>query len=373
MARETTILMTAVLALVSFGALMVYSAAALDPNAHTVLTRQPIYIAIGFVGMIIASRFDYRHFKDPVLFRGLIAITLTLLVLVLVPGIGTNVDGGQRWLRLGPLGFQPSEVAKFVLIVWLAVKLTDNRERLHTFFRGFMPPMLIAGLFTGLVLAERDLGVPIVMMASVFVMIFVAGTRWQYLVMCVAPCLALGTILVALAPHRVARVMAFLNPYDHRESAGWHLIQSFSAFAQGGIWGRGPGASEQKLGYLPAAHTDFIFAVVGEEYGLAGTTALVLVFAVFLWMAFRIAINARDHFGSILATGIAASIGVQTVLIMCVTTGLLPTKGLPLPFISYGGTALIVMMGMTGVLANIGAQAVAPQQQRKLVPAAVSM
>lgn len=370
MARETTILLTSVVALVAFGALMVFSASALNPDAHDVLTRHPIYLGIGIVVMFIASRFDYRHFKDPVLFRLLAGATLLLLVLVLVPGVGKNVDGGQRWLRLGPLGFQPSEVAKFVLIVWLAVKLTDNRDHLRTFFRGFVPPMFIAGVFTALVLAERDLGVPIVMMSAVFLMIFVAGTRWQYLVICVMPCLALGSVLVALAPHRVARVLAFLNPYDHRESAGWHLIQSFSAFAQGGIWGRGPGASEQKLGYLPAAHTDFIFAVVGEEYGLAGSVALVLLFALFLWMAFRIAVHARDTFGSLLATGIAASIGMQTVLIMCVTTGLLPTKGLPLPFISYGGTALIVMMGMAGVLANIGAQAIPPQPERRFVPAA---
>lgn len=369
MVRETTILLTAVVALVAFGTLMVYSAAALNPDAVTELTRQPVYMALGFIAMFIASRFDYRHFKDPILYRGLVFISLTFLVLVLIPGIGTNVDGGQRWLRLGPAGFQPSEIAKFVLIVWLAVKLTDSRDYMNTFFRGFLPSILIAGLFTALVLAERDLGVPIVMMSAVFVMLFVAGTRWQYLVICVMPCLAGASMLVALAPHRVARVLAFLDPYEHRDSAGWHLIQSFSAFAQGSIWGRGPGASEQKLGYLPAAHTDFIFAVVGEEFGLAGTLTLVMVFALLLWMGFRIAFNARDRFGSLLATGIVVSIGVQTVFIMCVTTGLLPTKGLPLPFISYGGTALIVMMGMAGVLANIGSQAIAPARVRKLVAA----
>ena len=369
MVRETTILLTAVVALVLFGTLMVYSAAALNPDAVTELQRQPVYMGLGFIALIIASRFDYRHFKDPILYRGLVLFALLLLVLVLIPGVGRNVDGGQRWLRLGPVGFQPSELAKFVLIVWLAVKLTDNRDHMQTFFRGFLPPMVIAGIFTALVLAERDLGVPIVMMSATFIMLFVAGTRMQYLIMCVMPCLAFGSILVALAPHRVARVLAFLNPYEHRESAGWHLIQSFSAFAQGGVFGRGPGAGEQKLGYLPAAHTDFIFAVVGEEYGLAGTLSLVALFGLFFWMAFRIALNARDRFGSLLATGIVASIGMQTVFIMCVTTGLLPTKGLPLPFISYGGTALIVMMGMVGGLANIGSQATAPEPVRKLVPA----
>lgn len=370
MARETTILLTTVLALALFGTLMVYSASALDPKKVIELSRQPYYLAFGLITMVIASRFDYRHFKDPILFRLMIVVIIGLLIAVLL--VGRNVDGGQRWLRFGGIGFQPSELAKFVLIVWLAVKLTDCRNYMDTFFRGFVPPLFIAGLLTALVLAQRDLGVPIVMLASTFFMLYVGGTRWQYLVMSIMPSLALGSILVALAPHRVARVFAFLDPYAHRDSAGWHLIQSFSAFAQGGIWGRGPGASEQKLGYLPAAHTDFIFAVIGEEFGLAGTISVVLLFALFLWMGFRIAMNARDRFGSLLATGIVSCIGMQTVFILFVNTGMLPTKGLPLPFISYGGTALIVMLGMVGVLANIGSQAQAPEPTRKLVPAAAA-
>lgn len=370
MTKETVILLVSVLGLALFGSLMVYSASALSPRDAAVIDRQPYYLAIGVIAMIIASRFDYRHFKDPVLFRSMVLVGILLLVAVLF--VGRNVDGGQRWLRYGSVGFQPSELAKFVLIVWLAVKLTDARDHMQTFFRGFVPPLVIAGFITGLVLAQRDLGVPIVMLASTFFMLYVAGTRWQYLVMSVMPCLAIGSILVALAPHRVARVFAFLDPYAHRDSAGWHLIQAFSAYAQGGVWGRGPGASEQKLGYLPAAHTDFIFAVIGEEFGLAGTISVVMVFALFLWMGFRIAFNARDRFGSMLAIGMTTSIGMQTVFILFVNTGMLPTKGLPLPFISYGGTALIVMMGMAGVLANIGSQAQAPAPAAKLVPAAAS-
>ncbi|MBI1317773.1 MAG: hypothetical protein GC168_02345 [Candidatus Hydrogenedens sp.] len=370
MVREVNVLLVAASALVAFGGLMVYSASYLNPEFETVGLRNLVYIVLGFCTMYAGLRFDYRRFKDPLVFRLLVLGAFALLIIVLIPGVGTRVDGGQRWLRVMGFGFQPSEVAKFALIVLLAVKLTDNGALIRSFFRGYAPPIIIAGIFVALVLLERDLGVPVVMLSTAFIMLFVAGARWQHLVATVAPAIALGSVAVALAPHRMARMLAFVDPYGNRETAGWHLIQSFSAFAQGGVLGRGPGAGEQKLGYLPAAHTDFIFAVIGEEYGLAGTFATVAVYALFFYMAFRIASNARDRFGGLLATGIAFAIGVQTVFIMGVTTGLLPTKGLPMPFISYGGTALIVMMGMTGVLGNIGMQAPAADSERRLVAGA---
>jgi cell division protein FtsW len=369
MVREVNILLVAVSVLAAFGGLMVYSASSLNPTLEGVGLRNLVYIAIGFAAMYCALRFDYRRFKDPMVFRLLVLGALALLVIVLIPGVGTKVDGGQRWLRIMGFGFQPSEVAKFALIVLLAVKLTDNAQHIRSFLRGYFPPLIIAGVFVALVLLERDLGVPVVMCSTAFVMLFVAGARWQHLVMTLAPAVALASVAVAVAPHRMARMLAFVDPYGHRETAGWHLIQSFSAFAQGGVLGRGPGAGEQRLGYLPAAHTDFIFAVIGEEFGLLGTFATVAVFSLLLFMAFRIAANAQDRFGGLVATGIAFTIGVQAVFIMGVTTGLLPTKGLPLPFVSYGGTALIVMMGMAGVLGNIGMQAPALDARPRLIPA----
>ena len=361
MPRETTMVFSVVMALVLLGILMVFSTSELSPVTGSLLDRQLRFVLIGFAAMLFASRFNYHHFADKLVYRSMFFFTLLLLVLVLIPGVGTKVDGAQRWL----FGFQPSELAKFTLVTLLAVKLTSNREHVKKLFRGFLPPMLTASFFAGLVLLERDLGVPVVMMGVAAIMACVAGVRWIYLGASVVPLAGAVTSLIIFWPHRAVRILAFLRPWDHREDAGWQLIQSMSAFAQGALLGRGAGASEQKLGYLPAAHTDFIFAVVGEELGLVGTLTLVLLFGLLLYAACRIAMNAPDLFGCLMATGIAGLIGVQATFIMMVTTGLLPTKGLPLPFISYGGTSLIMFMTMAGVLANIGLQAQAPEEEPK--------
>lgn len=361
MPRETTMVFSVVLALVLMGILMVFSASELSPATGGLIERQLRFVAIGLCAMFFAARFNYHHYADKSVYRGMFFFTLLLLILVLIPGVGTKVDGAQRWL----FGFQPSELAKFTLVTLLAVKLTANREHVKKLFRGFLPPMLTASFFAGLVLLERDLGVPVVMMGVAAIMACVAGVRWIYLALSIAPLAAAVTSLIVFWPHRAVRIFAFINPWDYREDAGWQLIQSMSAFAQGAFLGRGAGAGEQKLGYLPAAHTDFIFAVVGEELGLVGTLALVALFALLFYAACRIAMNAPDLFGCLMATGISGLIGVQAVFIMMVTTGLLPTKGLPLPFISYGGTSLIVFMAMAGVLANIGVQAKVPEADPK--------
>jgi len=289
-------------------------------------------------------------------------------VLVLIPGIGKEVDGAQRWIALGPVRFQPAELARFALVVLLAVKLTQNRDVAHTFFGGFLPPFLLALLFTGLVVMERDLGIPAMMMGVTMVMMCAAGIRWRYLLGSVMLVGSAAGALVLIYPHRVQRFVTFIDPWVDPRSSGYQLIQALSAFAQGGAFGRGAGASEQKLGYLPAAHTDFIFAVIGEEFGLVGTLAVMLLYAALLYAAIRIALNASDLFGSLLATGLGTLVVLQAAFVMAVNIGLLPTKGLPLPFISLGGTALIMFLGMMGVLVNIGAQATEPAPARKLMP-----
>ena len=275
---------------------------------------------------------------------------------MLIPGIGVKVDGARRWIHIGGFRFQPSEFAKFALILLLAVKLTEQREYAKRVFRGFLPPVAIACVFAGLVLAERDLGIPAMIMGTAGIMMFLGGVRWQFLALSVAPGVAGLAALIYFAPHRLRRLLAFINPWDYRDDAGWQLIQSFAAFAHGSFWGRGVGAGEQKCGYLPAAHTDFIFPVIGEELGLVGTLAVVGLFALLAWVAYRIAANAADHFGGMLAAGITTMFTLQALFIMMVTTGLLPTKGLPLPFISYGGTALLMQLTMVGILINVGLQ-----------------
>lgn len=369
MKRETTLIITVTLTLTLLGILMVYSATELGDGTPGKLDRQLRYAALGLLAMFCAARFDYHRLKDPVIFRAIVGLSLCLLVLVLLQDSDKQAGGAQRWLAFGPVRFQPSELAKFALILLLAVKLTDNREKTHLLSTGFVPPMLIACAFAGLVLAERDLGIPIIMMGITYVMIGVAGVRFRYIFASLLPVIAGIAMLVLWVPFRAKRIVGFLDPWADREDAGFHLIQSMSAFAQGAVAGRGAGAGEQKLGYLFAADTDFIFSVIGEELGLIGTLTVVLLFCAFLVGALRIAMNANDHFGMLLATGITAAITLQTAFIMAVTTGLLPTKGLPLPFIAYGGSALIMSLVMAGILVNIGVQAPEPQRTRKLAKA----
>jgi cell division protein FtsW len=370
MKRETTAVIVIALALTTLGVLMIYSASAVSGDSTGLLKRQLVMVGVGLVAMIIGVRFDYRRFSDPPIFRLIVVAAGALLLMVLVPGIGVKIDGARRWIQIAGFRFQPSEYAKFAMIVLLAVKLTENHEHVQKFWRGFLPPMVIASAFSLLVLLERDLGVPAMLMGVAVLMLFVAGVRWRFiLVGFVGICGAVGALIYA-APHRFERLVAFLHPWEYREGAGWQLIQSMSGFAQGALLGRGVGASEQKLGYLPAAHTDFIFSVIGEEMGLVGTLTVVGLFALLAWYGFRIASRAPDLFGVLLATGISGLIIMQGVFVMAVTTGLLPTKGLPLPFISYGGTSLIVFLGLVGVLVNIGVQAHEPETLRKLTPAA---
>lgn len=360
MRNETTGIVVIITTLTLIGILMVYSASAVGGDPVGKLHRELRFVALGVVLMFLASRFDYHYLADPPIYRLIVVVSALLLVLVLVPGIGTRVHGAQRWL----FGFQPSEFAKFALIVLLAVKLTENQENVKSLGRGFFPAVLIGLSFSVMVLLERDLGVPVVMMGITLTLLWISGTRVSYLVASVVPLAVAVAMLIVVAPHRIRRVMVIFDPWADREGAGYHLIQSFAAFAQGAVWGRGAGASEQKLGYLPAASTDFIFAVIGEEFGLAGTTTVVVLFIALILLSLRIAANAPDLFGALLASGITALLGLQAAFIMMVTVGLLPTKGLPLPFISYGGTALMMTLGLSGILVNVGVQARLPAERR---------
>ena len=366
MRRETTILLIVVMTLVFIGLITIYSIAAVKPAGMGLLQRQAMCLGIGVALMLyLATHFDYHRFALPWVFRTVALVSLLLLVLVLIPGIGVEVNGAQRWMRILGFQFQPSELAKAALIILLAQKLSENRDQIHRFWRGFAPPMFIAGSFAVLVLLERDLGIPVVIVSFSFIMVFVAGARWRYLAGSIAP-VVLGVVaLIQLSPYRLQRLLAFVDPFLHRNEGGFHLIQSLAAFARGALYGVGPGAGEQKLFYLPAAHTDFIFAVWGEEMGLMGTLLVMSLFCAFMLIGVRIARSAPDMFGSLLAAGIVSLITLQAIFNMGVTIGLLPTKGLTLPFLSYGGTAQIVFLALTGVLMNVGLQAEAPEEKRE--------
>ena len=365
MEREATVMLIAVLALLAMGVLTVYSVSAVKPGGADMFRHHVAYVCLGLGTMAIASRFNYHWFQKRYVFRSMMVVTFVLLAAVLI--WGDPVRGARRWIRIAGFQFQPSELAKVAVAVFLALKLSVNQKSIKTFWRGFVPPLLAALIFAALILAEPDLGVPIVILATTFTMMFVAGVRLRYMAASAAPVLGGILFLVVAYPYRIERVVAWLDPWAYSKTKGFHLIQSLAAFARGSLWGVGPGAGEQKLQYLPDAHTDFIYAVIGEEMGLAGTLGTMALFFVLMLMAMRVAKCAPDLFGSLLAVGIVGLITFQALFNVAVTTGLLPTKGLPLPFISCGGTAIVVFLSLVGILLNIASQAEEPERQ--LVPA----
>lgn len=356
MQRETTAIIVIVLILVACGVLMVYSATAVGGDGFGLLRRQLAYVAIGLFVFFLFARFDYHRLGEAKFYRNILLVSLGMLVLVLFPPFGVEVDGARRWLKIGPFQFQPSEIAKFALILWLAVKLTVNRMHAKKFWSGFLPPIMVTGLFVFLIYKEKDLGLPAVLLGVSLIVMWNAGINVVYLMLTGVAGVA-GVVYIAVTtPYRLERLLAFLDPGAHRDDASFQLVQSLRAFAQGRFWGQGLGAGEQKLDYLFAAHTDFIFSIIGEERGLLGSLFIVALFMGLSFAAFRIVLKAQDMFGSLLACGCAVLIAFQSAFIMAVTVGLLPTKGMPLPFISYGGTALIVFLACAGVLVNVGAQ-----------------
>ena len=347
-------------ALLSAGVVMVYSASAVvaadrfhDP--YFFLKKQLFWALLGAGVLLAALRCDYRWLEKAV--APALIVAGVLLLLVLIPPIGQAINGTRRWIRLGPVSFQPAELAKLALVFFLAAFLARNEERLGDVRRGLLPPLLVAGAFAALVLAQPDLGNCLTLVALTFGLLYLAGSPVRYLGWALAPALPLLALAIYLAPYRLRRITAFWDPWADPRGSGFQIIQSWLAFGNGGLFGQGIGASRQKLFYLPEAHTDFIFAVVGEELGFIGAAAFVTLFSVLIWRGLRIGLRTSDPFGSYLALGITLLIATQTLVNLGVVTGLLPTKGLPLPFISFGGSALSMTMLSTGVLLNISQHA----------------
>jgi cell division protein FtsW len=346
--------------LLSAGVVMVYSASAIvaadrfrDP--YFFLKKQLFWALLGSVAMLVAVRVDYRKLERFVL--PALIVAGVLLLLVLIPPIGQAINGTRRWIRLGPVSFQPAELAKLALVFYLAAFLARNQERLDDLRRGLLPPLLVGGLFAGLVFVQPDLGNCLTLVALTFGLLYLAGSPVRYLGWALAPALPLLAIAIYAAPYRLRRMTAFWDPWSDARGSGFQIIQSWLAFGNGGLLGQGIGGSRQKLFYLPESHTDFIFAVIGEELGFVGAAVFVALFAVLIWRGLRIGLRTSEPFGAYLALGITLLIATQTLVNLGVVTGLLPTKGLPLPFISFGGSALLMTMLSTGVLLNISQQA----------------
>ncbi len=352
-------LLLATILLVALGLTIVYSATGILARERfhdsTLFLKKELFSAvIGFGALFAAWKVPIEYFKK--LVYPVFGISLLLMMMVLVPGLGVKVLGAQRWLKLGPVTFQPSEFAKFAVVLFLAFILSKKQEKIRVFLVGFVPPMLLSGLVILLILAGKDLGNAVVLGTTVFFLMFVGGAKPSYLLSELLLAMPAFYYLIAGVSYRRQRIMAFLNPWQFERGAGFQIIQSYLAFHSGGLFGQGLGEGKQKLFYLPEAHTDFIFSVLGEELGLLGTLTVITLFAIWLFRVFVIAWKAPDAFSSYLALGIGFLFGLQVVFNISVVMGLLPTKGLALPFLSYGGTALIMSLLCVGILLNISSK-----------------
>ena len=352
------ILLTAVLALVALGLVMVYSASAIMAadklhDSFHFFRRQVVGALLGFGTMAFMIKLGYRRLAR--LAYPLLMLALLSLVLVLVPHVGTVVGGARRWIRLPGFSLQPAEFAKFAWVVYLAYSCAKKREKVATFSVGFLPHLMLAGVFVLLCMAQPDFGSSVCLLFLLFVILFAAGTKLSYLVGSLLVALPIGYHAVASSPYRLKRITAFMDPWAHRHDIGYQVAQSLMSVGSGGAWGMGLGESHQKLFFLPEAHTDFIFSIIGEELGLLGAGLTVLLYAIIVWRGTRAALRATETFGTYLALGLTCLIGFQAVVNMSVAMGLAPTKGLTLPFISYGSTSLLMMMASAGVLLSVSA------------------
>ncbi len=340
--------------LVAIGIVMVFSASFYYAqqrfgNSYYFFIRQCMWACVGFVGMFIMTHFDYwklEKFAFPFL-----AVSFGLLVAVLF--FGVELNGATRWLNIAGISVQPSEIAKFSLIVFFAASMSKRRDKLKHFFSGFMPYLLIAGVFAGLIMLQPNMSTAASLVMLTFVMLFVAGAPLFYLGGLAGAGFAAGVALIMSSEYRYNRFMAFRNPWADPLDTGYQVIQSLYSLGSGGLFGMGLGESRQKYLYLPYAETDFIFAIIGEELGFIGAALLILIFLVLIWRGLKIAISAPDLFGCLLATGVISVIAIQTIINIAVVTGSMPPTGLPLPFISFGGSSLAFFLASIGVLLNI--------------------
>ena len=347
--------------LLALGVVMVYSASAIvaaerfgDPALF--LRKQLLWAVLGALALVAALRVDYRRLEG----WGVPALLVAagLLVLVLVPPLAQPVNGTRRWLRLGPLSVQPAEFAKLALVLFLAGWLARHRETLADFRRAVLPPLAAAGALAALVVLQPDLGSTIVLVLTAWTLLFLAGAPVWHILLVGGAGLAAILALSLSAPYRLQRVMAFLDPSQDPLGIGWHIIQATIALGSGGLLGRGLGASRQKFYYLPSAHTDAIFAVIGEELGFLGTTAVLGLLAVLAYRGLQIALQAPDTYGGLLAAGITTWLVCQALINIGVVTAVLPFTGIPLPFVSFGGSSLVVSLAAIGIVLNIARQSV---------------
>jgi len=346
-----------VLFLVGIGIVMVYSASSALAfkkfgTDYYFLKKQLLFALLGIVALIICSHFPYRLYRSltyPLLILALIFLTATLIT-----ELGHSVGGAKRWFRLGSFSFQPSEFARFALVIYLAYSMNKKKDELKDFYVGFLPHIMVLCMFTVLIIFQPDFGSVVILVVLTWVMLFVGGVRISHLITSLVLIIPMAYFFMISADYRSKRIMSFLDPWQYSANDSYQIVHSLMAFGTGGIWGTGIGKGYQKLFYLPEPHTDFIFSVIGEELGLLGVLIILGLYILIFWRGIFIAKNCKDSFGSFVAIGLTTAIGLQVGVNMGVALGLLPTKGLTLPFLSYGGTSLLLNMASIGILMNIG-------------------
>ncbi|PIU83086.1 MAG: putative lipid II flippase FtsW [Elusimicrobia bacterium CG06_land_8_20_14_3_00_38_11] len=346
-----------VLALVSIGLVMVLSASGgMADYRYGSPTKfylnQAVSVIIGIFSMLFFSVFDYNKLKKFVV--PLLIFTVLLLISVLF--FGTIASGARRWLRFGTFGFQPSEIAKITVIIFLAWYIDKRTSKIKNFKEGLLKPLVIVGSIVFLIFLERDFGVPFLIFLLTIILLFVGGANYLYIIFASVAAVPVVVYVILKEPYRLKRITTFLNPWADPQGAGYQLVQSLIAMGSGGIFGTGLGKSVVKMLFLPDPHTDFIFPIIGEEFGFIGTMLILSLFIALFIFGIKIAVNAKDLFGQLLAFGITVMITLQALINMSVSVGVLPTKGLPLPFISFGGSSVLVMLTSVGILLNIGKQ-----------------
>ena len=321
-------------------------------DSYFFLKKQLLYAIISLIIFFLATSIDYHYYKKLVL--PLLILSIILLTMVFVSGVGKSAGGARRWIKIGFFSFQPSEIAKFALILYIAESLTRKHSKeIKTFIKGILPSLIIVMVIFLLILKEPDFSTSLIILGISFIMLFIGGTRIIQLFTLGIAAIPIGILILLKENYRKVRLFSFIDPWRDPLDSGFHIIQSLIALGSGGISGIGLGESRQKFFYLPDQHTDFIFSIIGEELGFIGTLVIITLFILILWRGFKIAINSVDQFGALLAAGITAMITFQSIVNIGVVTKMIPTTGLTLPFVSFGGSSLIVNMFCAGVLLNI--------------------
>lgn len=347
-----------VLGLVIFGCIMVYSASCYSAeyrykNQFFFLYKQLFGVALGIFALVFFSFFDYHLLKN---FRyWILGVSVILLILVFVPGFGVQSYGANRWVNLLGISIQPSEIAKFALVLFLAYYLSEKHDKIKT-FKGLLPPLCVAGVLCVLVIIEPSMSVTMCLGMVTLLMLIIGGMSKKHTLLFSSMAVAGVPLLILAEPYRLKRLFAFLNPWASPQGEGFQLIQSLYSLGNGGFFGVGLFNSRQKYLFLPFAESDFIFSIIGEELGFCGCCLLMTAYFSLVWLLFKIGLNAKDRFGCLLTCGIGIVIAVQTLLNIAVVTGSIPPTGLPLPFISSGGTSVAVFMGAIGVALNVEKQ-----------------